>query len=118
MLIVDDSITTRTLEQGTVEAAGYDAVTAVDGADAWKMLQAEQFDLVVSDIEMPRMDGITLCENVRRSRKHATLPFVLVTALESPAQRMRGLEVGADAYIGKSTFDQQALVETIRQLIG
>jgi two-component system chemotaxis sensor kinase CheA len=118
VLIVDDSITTRTLERSTVEAAGYDVTTAVDGSDAWRLLQQERFDLVVSDIEMPRMDGLLLCETIRASQRTQSLPVILVTALESPEQRMRGLEVGADAYIGKSTFDQQTLIDTIRQLIG
>jgi two-component system chemotaxis sensor kinase CheA len=118
VLIVDDSITTRTLERSTVEAAGYDVTTAVDGSDAWRLLQQERFDLVVSDIEMPRMDGLLLCETIRASQRTQSLPVILVTALESPEQRMRGLEVGADAYIGKSTFDQQTLIDTIQQLIG
>jgi two-component system chemotaxis sensor kinase CheA len=118
ILVVDDSITTRTLEQSTVEAAGYDVSTAVDGADAWRLLREQNFDLIVSDVEMPRMDGVTLCETVRASARHRQIPVILVTALENPAQRMRGLEAGANAYIGKSSFDQVTLVDTIRQLIG
>ncbi len=118
ILVVDDSITTRTLEQSTIEAAGYDVETAVDGAEAWKLLRDQHFALIVSDVEMPRMDGITLCETVRASKSHQQIPIVLVTALEDSTQRMRGLEAGADAYIGKSSFDQVTLVDTIRQLIG
>ena len=118
ILVVDDSITTRTLEQSTIEAVGYDVTTAVDGSDAWRMLGEQHFDLIVSDVEMPRMDGISLCEAVRASSRHQQIPVVLVTALENPAQRMRGLEAGASAYIGKSSFDQVTLVDTIRQLIG
>jgi two-component system chemotaxis sensor kinase CheA len=118
ILVVDDSITTRTLEQSTLEAAGYDVVTAVDGADAWRRIQEESFALIVSDIEMPRMDGLTLCETIRANKRTQQLPVILVTALESTAQRKRGLDVGANAYVGKSTFDQQTLVETVRQLVG
>jgi len=118
LLVVDDSITTRTLEQSTLEAAGYDVVTAVDGADAWRRLQEEPFALVVSDIEMPRMDGLTLCETIRANKRTQNIPVVLVTALESAAQKKRGLDVGANAYVGKSTFDQQTLVDTVRQLVG
>jgi two-component system chemotaxis sensor kinase CheA len=118
ILVVDDSITTRTLEQSTIEGAGYDVTTAVDGSDAWRLLREQHFDLVVSDVEMPRMDGIALCEAVRASSSHQQIPVILVTALENPAQRMRGLEAGASAYIGKSSFDQVTLVDTIRQLIG
>jgi two-component system chemotaxis sensor kinase CheA len=118
ILVVDDSITTRTLEQSILEAAGYQVFTAVDGADAWRLLQEQECDLVVSDVEMPRMDGFALCEAVRASRRLRSLPIVLVTALESAEQRARGLEVGADAYLPKSSFDQEQLLQTIRQLIG
>ncbi|HEX9728904.1 MAG TPA: response regulator [Gemmatimonadales bacterium] len=117
VLVVDDSITTRTLEQSILEAAGYDVLTAVDGSDAWRALQERGADLVVADIEMPRMDGFALCEAIRGSKRFQQLPVVLVTALESPEHRARGLEVGADAYIGKSSFDQQHLLDTIRQLL-
>jgi two-component system chemotaxis sensor kinase CheA len=118
ILVVDDSITTRTLERSILEAAGYDVRTAVDGADGWRVLQEHGCDLVVADVEMPRMDGFALCEAIRGSKRLQTLPVVLVTALESPEHRARGLEVGADAYIGKSSFDQQNLLETINQLLG
>ncbi len=118
LLVVDDSITTRTLEQSILEAAGYDVLTAVDGADGWKVLQEHGCDLVVADIEMPRMDGFALCEAIRGSKRFKELPVVLVTALETPEHRARGLEVGADAYLGKSSFDQQNLLDTISQLLG
>lgn len=118
ILVVDDSITTRTLEQSILEAAGYEVLTAADGSDAWRALQEKGCDLVVADIEMPRMDGFELCQAIRGSKRYARLPVVLVTAMESAEHRARGLEVGADAYIGKSSFDQEHLLETIRQLIG
>lgn len=118
VLVVDDSITTRTLEQSILEAAGYEVITASDGADAWRLLQEHDCDLIVSDVEMPRMDGFALCEAVRASRRLHAVPIVLVTALGSSAQRARGLEVGADAYLPKSSFDQEELLQTIRQLIG
>jgi two-component system chemotaxis sensor kinase CheA len=118
ILVVDDSITTRTLEQSILEAAGYDVLATVDGADGWRVLQEQGCDLVVADIEMPRMDGFALCEAIRSSSRFKRLPVVLVTALETAEHRTRGLEVGADAYIGKSSFDQQNLLDTIRQLLG
>ena len=118
ILVVDDSITTRTLEQSILEAAGYDVLATVDGADGWRVLQEKGCDLVVADIEMPRMDGFALCEAIRSSSRFKRLPVVLVTALETAEHRTRGLEVGADAYIGKSSFDQQNLLDTIRQLLG
>ena len=118
VLVVDDSITTRTLEQSILEAAGYRVLTAVDGAAGWQTLQERGADLVVTDIEMPRMDGFALCEAIRGSKRFNDLPVVLVTALETPEHRTRGLEVGADAYLGKSSFDQQNLLDTISQLLG
>jgi two-component system chemotaxis sensor kinase CheA len=118
ILVVDDSITTRSLERSVLEAAGYDVATAADGADAWRRLEQESFDLVVSDVEMPRMDGVALCEAIRGSRRLASLPVILVSALESPEHQRRGLDAGADAYVTKSSFDQQALLDTIRQLLG
>jgi two-component system, chemotaxis family, sensor kinase CheA len=118
VLVVDDSITTRTLEQSVLEAAGYDVVTAADGAAGWATLQESGADLVVADIEMPRMDGIALCEAIRASARFKAVPVVLVTALETPEHRTRGLDVGADAYLAKSSFDQQNLLDTISQLLG
>ena len=118
ILVVEDSITTRTLEQSILEAAGYEVATAVDGADGLRWLQEGVCDLIVADLEMPRMDGLALCRAVRASPHRKQLPFILVTARESAEDRARGLEAGADAYLGKSSFDQQGLLETVRQLIG
>jgi two-component system chemotaxis sensor kinase CheA len=118
ILVVDDSITTRTLEASVLEAAGYETLTAVDGADGWRVLQERGADLVVTDVEMPRMDGLELCEAIRGSHRFRELPVVLVTALETPEHRARGLEVGADAYLGKSSFEQESLLTTVRDLLG
>jgi two-component system chemotaxis sensor kinase CheA len=118
VLVVDDSITTRTLEQSVLEAAGYVVLTAVDGADGWRLLQERGADLVVADVEMPRMDGLELCRAVRASQRFRNLPFVLITALESPEHRAQGMEAGADAYLGKSSFEQAALVDVLRDLLG
>jgi two-component system chemotaxis sensor kinase CheA len=118
VLVVDDSITTRTLESSVLEAAGYEVLTAVDGSDGWRVLQERGADLVVSDVEMPRMDGLQLCEAIRASTRFHALPVVLVTALETPEHRARGLEVGADAYLGKSSFEQEGLLTTVRDLLG
>jgi two-component system chemotaxis sensor kinase CheA len=118
ILVVDDSITTRTLEQSVLEAAGYDVLTAVDGQDAWRRLQELGADLVVADVEMPRMDGFTLCVRIRSTQRFRDLPVVLVTALESEEYRARGLDVGADAYVFKSSFEQDTLLETISDLLG
>jgi two-component system chemotaxis sensor kinase CheA len=118
VLVVDDSITTRTLESSVLEAAGYEVLTAVDGADGWRLLQERGADLVVSDVEMPRMDGIQLTEAMRAAPRFRETPIILVTGLESAEHRSRGLEAGADAYLGKSSFEQEGLLETVRELLG
>lgn len=117
LLVVDDSITTRTLEQSVLEGAGYEVITAVDGADGWRQLQERGADLVITDIEMPEMDGFALCRTIRSSRRHAQLPIILVTSLEDPEHRAHGIEAGADAYVVKSGFDQEALLAMVRELL-
>jgi two-component system, chemotaxis family, sensor kinase CheA len=117
LLVVDDSVTTRALEKQILEAAGYDVLVAADGIQAWALLQERGADLVVSDIEMPHMDGFMLTQRIRTSKQFRDLPVILVTALESEHDKMRGLEVGANAYLPKSSFDQQQLLETITQLV-
>jgi len=116
ILIVDDSITTRTMEKNLLEATGYQVRVAVDGIEAWTLLKAETIDLVVSDVDMPRMDGFELTARIRSDRALADLPVVLVTALESREDKERGIEVGANAYVIKSSFDQTNLLEIIRRL--
>jgi two-component system chemotaxis sensor kinase CheA len=117
VLVVDDSITTRTMEKNLLEAAGYQVRVAVDGVEAWTLLKSEQFDLVVSDVDMPRMDGFELTARIRADRRLADLPVVLVTALESREDKERGIEVGANAYMVKSSFDQSNLLDIIRRLV-
>ena len=116
ILIVEDSITSRMLLKGILESAGYDVKTAVDGIDAFTALRAERFDAVVSDVEMPRMDGFDLTARIRADRALAQLPVVLVTALESREDRERGIDVGANAYLVKSSLDQSNLLEALRRL--
>jgi two-component system chemotaxis sensor kinase CheA len=117
ILVVDDSITTRTMEKSLLEAAGYRVQTATDGAEAWAALKSEPFDLVVSDVDMPRLDGFDLTARIRSDPRLASLPVVLVTALESREDKERGIEVGANAYVIKSGFDQSKLLEIIRRLV-
>jgi two-component system chemotaxis sensor kinase CheA len=116
ILVVEDSITSRMLLKGILESAGYDVKTAVDGIDGFTALRAERFDLVVSDVEMPRMDGFDLTARIRADRALAEVPVVLVTALESREDRERGIDVGANAYLVKSNLDQSNLLETLRRL--
>lgn len=117
ILVVEDSITSRMLIKNILEAIGYDVSVAVDGMEALSALNAAPFDLVISDVEMPRMDGFTLTENLRKDPLLAEIPVILVTSLESREHRERGVMAGANAYIVKRTFDQSNLVETIQRLI-
>ena len=117
LLVVEDSITARMLLKNILETAGYAVTTAVDGIDAFTQLKSEEFDLVVSDVDMPRMNGFDLTIKIRKDKKLADIPVVLVTALESREDRERGIEVGANAYIVKSSFDQSNLQEIIKRLI-
>jgi two-component system chemotaxis sensor kinase CheA len=118
ILVADDSVTTRTLERSILEAAGYEVLTTADGAAAWQMLQDQGADLLLSDVEMPGLDGFALTEAVRSSPRFRDLPVILVTAREKEEDRARGAAVGADAYLGKSVFDQQELLTALTQLIG
>ncbi len=116
ILVVEDSITSRMFLKGILESAGYQVKTAVDGIEAFTTLRAERFDLVVSDVEMPRMNGFDLTAKIRADKKLMELPVVLVTALETREDRERGMDVGANAYLIKSSFDQSNLLEAVRRL--
>ncbi|WP_183356299.1 hybrid sensor histidine kinase/response regulator [Geomonas silvestris] len=116
ILVAEDSITSRTLLKNILEAAGYQVATAYDGADALTQLRSASFDLVVSDVEMPRLDGFQLTAALRSEARFADLPVILVTGLESRSDRERGIEVGANAYVVKSGFDQTSLIEVIERL--
>lgn len=117
ILIVEDSITARTLFKNILISAGFDVQAVVDGMEAWTSLKEKPFDLVVSDVEMPRMNGFDLTAKIRSEPKLAELPVILVTSLASRQDRERGVEVGADAYIVKSSFEQSNLLEVIRRLV-
>lgn len=116
ILVVDDSITTRTMERSLFETAGYRVRVAADGVDGWDVLQSESIDLVVSDVDMPRMDGFELTSRIRAHPKFAELPVVLVSALGTREDKDRGLRAGANAYVMKSGFDQTTLLEIVRRL--
>ncbi len=117
ILVVDDSITTRTMERNLFEAAGYAVRVAADGIDAWTILQTDEVDVVVSDIDMPRMNGFDLTSRIREDSRLAQLPVVLVTALEAREDKEQGVRVGANAYVLKSAFDQSNLLEIVGRLV-
>jgi len=117
ILVVDDSITTRTLEQNILENQGYNVTVAVNGKEAWDLLQKQEFALVITDISMPIMDGFTLTEQIKQSEKLNRLPVIIVTSLGSDAEKKRGLDAGANAYIIKNEFESGELLEIINQLV-
>ena len=117
ILVADDSVTSRMLLKNILESAGFLVTTAFDGVDALTALKTRDFDLLVSDVEMPRMDGFDLTAKVRADKKLAELPVVLVTALGSREHQERGIEAGANAYIVKGSFDQSNLLEVIGRFL-
>jgi two-component system chemotaxis sensor kinase CheA len=117
LLVAEDSITARALLQGILESAGFRVTTAADGEEALEALHKNDFDLLITDVEMPRLDGFDLTARLRNDKRLAELPVILVTALDSREDKERGVEVGADAYIVKSSFDQRKLLEAIRTLL-
>ena len=118
ILVVEDAISTRELEKSILEAQGYLVDTAVDGLDALDRITGGKYDLIVSDIEMPRMDGFELCKAFKQNEEYKDIPVVMVTALEKEEHKRRGIEVGAAAYIVKSAFEQSNLLDTVERLIG
>lgn len=117
ILVVDDSITTRTMEKNILEANGFEVTIAVSGFDALEKLAAGSYDLMVSDVEMPGMTGFELTRKVRASDETRALPVIIVTSLASADHRREGMEAGAQAYIVKGSFDQGTLLETVEALI-
>ena len=117
ILVVEDSLTTRSLLKGILESAGYQVVTAVDGVDGLTRLRSEEFDIVLTDVEMPRMNGFELTARIRSEKKFAALPVVLLTALASREDREHGIDVGANAYLVKNSFEQNNLLEIVQRLI-
>ncbi len=118
ILVVDDSMTTRTLEKSLLEAAGYNVMTAQDGYQALDIVSSKRCDLVVSDIQMPNMDGLTLARTIKSQYRYLKIPVILVSSLGSDEDKMRGMESGADAYIVKKDLSQKELISTIEQLLG
>jgi two-component system chemotaxis sensor kinase CheA len=117
ILLVEDSALVRAMEKRILEDAGYEVVATVDGMDALNALGRSPFSAVVSDINMPNMDGLTLTARIRQEQRYRDLPIILVTSLDSDEDKRRGLEAGANAYIPKPSFDQRVLLDTLKRLI-
>jgi len=118
ILLVEDQMTTRLLEKSILEASGFEVETAVDGLAAINMLEENQYDLVITDVQMPRMDGFTLTATLKNDDRFSHLPVIIVTSLESEAEKTQGLQAGADAFLLKKSFNQELLIQTIKTLIG
>jgi two-component system chemotaxis sensor kinase CheA len=117
VLVVEDSVTSRVLLRAMLEQEGCDVMTAIDGIEAFAMFKEHEYDMVVSDVDMPRMSGFTLTEKIRSDSRLAKIPVVLVTSLDSPADQAQGYAVGADAYIIKSDFEKGEFLRIIRRFI-
>lgn len=117
ILLAEDSLTTRLLMKNVLETAGYEVKTAVDGLEAYELLLSQPVDLLLTDVEMPRMDGFTLTGKVRSLDKYKNLPVIICTSRASKEDRERGIELGANAYIDKSSFTQQGLLSFAKKLL-
>ena len=118
LLVVDDALTVRELQRTILERAGFEVTVASDGVEALACLGQGEFDLVLTDVEMPRMDGFTLTEQIRAHPTLRNVAVLILTSLASDIDRRRGLEVGADGYIVKSDFDEQSLLAAVDRLVG
>ncbi|CAI8972365.1 two-component system, chemotaxis family, sensor histidine kinase and response regulator WspE [Pseudomonas sp. IT-P12] len=118
ILVVDDSLTVRELQRKLLINRGYDVAVAVDGMDGWNALRSEAFDLLITDIDMPRMDGIELVSLLRRDNRLQSLPVMVVSYKDREEDRRRGLDAGADYYLAKASFHDDALLDAVVELIG
>ncbi|MFK3775043.1 hybrid sensor histidine kinase/response regulator [Pseudomonas sp. NPDC089406] len=118
VLVVDDSLTVRELQRKLLSHRGYDVAVAVDGMDGWNALRSDDFDLLITDIDMPRMDGIELVTLVRRDHRLQSLPVMVVSYKDREEDRRRGLDAGADYYLAKASFHDDALLDAVEELIG
>ena len=118
VLVVDDSLVAGELQKNILLAAGYESEIASDGVEALECLHRKEWDLVVADVDMPRMTGFELTERIRADEQFRDIPVIIVTSRDTVDDRRRGFEAGADAYVLKREFDQSQLLDTVRRLIG
>jgi two-component system sensor histidine kinase and response regulator WspE len=115
---VEDSFTVRELERKLLANGGYEVEVAVDGMDGWNAVRTGNFDLLVTDVDMPRMDGIELVRLVKQDPHVKSLPVMIVSYKDRPEDRQRGLQAGADYYLAKGGFHDRALLNAVADLIG
>ena len=118
ILVVDDSITVRELERQLLQSRGFSVDVAVDGMDGWNAVRGTSYDLIVSDVDMPRMDGIELVSLIKSDPLRKDIPVVIVSYKDREEDRLRGLEAGANRYLTKSSFHDETFLNTIIDLIG
>jgi two-component system sensor histidine kinase and response regulator WspE len=118
VLVVDDSLTVRELERKLLEARGYEVEVAVDGMDGWNAARTNAHDLIITDVDMPRMDGIELVTLIRKDPGLKSRPVMIVSYKDREQDRARGLEAGADYYLTKGSFHDETLVQAVSDLIG
>jgi two-component system sensor histidine kinase and response regulator WspE len=118
VLVVDDSIMVREAERQLLENRGYLVDVAVDGVDGWNSVRSTRYDLVITDVDMPRMNGIDLVRSIKGDATLAQTPVVIVSYKDREEDRMRGLEAGANYYLSKGSFDDNKLVDAVEDLIG
>jgi two-component system chemotaxis sensor kinase CheA len=118
VLVVDDSHTTREIEKSILELENYQVSTAVDGIDGLEKLKEQHYHLIVTDINMPRMDGLTFVENLRKIEAYGDVPVVVISSNENAEYRRQFRNAGATSFIVKSDFERENLVETVKALIG
>ena len=118
VLVIDDSLTVRELERKLLDARGYAVEIAVDGMDGWNAVRTGAFDLVITDVDMPRLDGIELTRLIKKDPKLRALPVMIVSYKDREEDRQRGLEAGADYYLTKGSFHDETMLEAVADLIG
>ena len=118
ILVVDDSITVRETERNLLVQEGYCVEVAVDGMDGWNATRTEQYDLIISDVDMPRMNGFELVENIKSDERFKDIPVIIVSYKDREEDRMRGLDVGADYYLTKGSFHDDTFIDAVTDLIG
>jgi two-component system sensor histidine kinase and response regulator WspE len=118
ILVVEDSLTVRQVERQLLEAAGYEVDVAADGIDGWNAVRSQRYDLLLTDIDMPRLDGIELLKRIKSHESLRDLPVMVVSYQDNDEERLRGLEAGASYYLSKSSFHDDRLLLAVFELIG
>jgi len=118
ILVVDDSLLIREMERNLLENAGYGVVCAVNGLDGYNKALTERFDLVMADIEMPEMDGFEMIENIKKIEEYADVPTIVLSSVEGEEDKIRGINLGANAWLQKQDFDEKEMLTLIKRFIG